>query len=123
MKNKSMPKNNIKSKLIKFVYDQFCKFNSKEKLFIKQLEEDITMSQVLETYISLQANNYPYTTMLLKKRYYAAQKIIFDIPNNVTVNNKQQFKAHIRQLSINCKLLNEELGHLNFLCFNPIHQI
>ncbi|ETO09969.1 hypothetical protein RFI_27408, partial [Reticulomyxa filosa] len=81
-------KNDITLKLAKFVYDQLCKFNPKEikgKAIYKhimgemnpascadvisllkesrkqELEEDTTMSQALETYIPLQANNYPYT--------------------------------------------------------------
>ncbi|ETN99948.1 hypothetical protein RFI_37519, partial [Reticulomyxa filosa] len=72
-------------KLIKFVYDQLCKFNPKEmkgkaiyvilfEFFKKnimgemnpaksrkqELEEDTTMLQAFETYIPLQANNYLY---------------------------------------------------------------
>ncbi|ETO22667.1 WD-40 repeat-containing protein [Reticulomyxa filosa] len=89
-------KNDITLKLIKFVYDQLCKFNPKEmkgkaihvilfeyfkkhiigemnpascadvvlimeKARKQELEEDVTMLQALETYISLQANNYSYT--------------------------------------------------------------
>ncbi|ETO15417.1 hypothetical protein RFI_21947 [Reticulomyxa filosa] len=55
-------KNDIKSKLIKFVYDQLCELNSKEKLFMQILFE-----------------------------YF------------------KKYVKYIQQLSINCKLLNEEL--------------
>ncbi|ETO11869.1 hypothetical protein RFI_25507 [Reticulomyxa filosa] len=77
----------IPLKLIKFVYDQLCKaiyvilFEYFKKRIMgemnpascadvisllkesrkQELEEDITISQALETYISLQANNYPHT--------------------------------------------------------------
>ncbi|ETO33233.1 hypothetical protein RFI_03874, partial [Reticulomyxa filosa] len=86
----------ISLQLIKFVYDQLCKFNPTKikgkaiyvilfdyfKKYImgesnpascadvisilkearkQELEEDIAMSQALETYIPLQANNYPYS--------------------------------------------------------------
>ncbi|ETO33633.1 mycorrhiza-induced NACHT/WD-repeat protein [Reticulomyxa filosa] len=56
------------------------------------------------------------------QEYYAAQKIIFDIiswkPDIVTVDNQQfqqQFETHAEQLSINCRLLNEELGIIQFI--------
>ncbi|ETO34207.1 WD repeat-containing protein, partial [Reticulomyxa filosa] len=56
------------------------------------------------------------------QEYYAAQKIIFDIiswkPNIVTVDNQQfqqQFEQRVPNLSINCKLLNEELGIIQFI--------
>ncbi|ETO01676.1 hypothetical protein RFI_35764 [Reticulomyxa filosa] len=46
------------------------------------------------------------------QEYFTAQKIIFDIvswkPNIITVDN-QQFETYIPILSINKKLLNEEL--------------
>ncbi|ETO01096.1 hypothetical protein RFI_36344, partial [Reticulomyxa filosa] len=89
-------KNDVPLKLIKFVYDQLCKFKPTKmkgqaiyvilfeyfKRYIigemnpascadvisllkesrkQELDEDTTMSQALETYIPLQANNYPYT--------------------------------------------------------------
>ncbi|ETO34731.1 hypothetical protein RFI_02359 [Reticulomyxa filosa] len=66
------------------------------------------------------------------QEYYAAQKIIFDIlswkPNSVSVDNQQfqqQFESHVQKLSINCKLLNEELGIIQFIAerihdLNPI---
>ncbi|ETO28813.1 hypothetical protein RFI_08314 [Reticulomyxa filosa] len=63
------------------------------------------------------------------QEYYAAQKIIFDIiswkPNIVTIDNQQfqqQFETHVRQLSINRKLLNEELGIIQFIA-ERIHDI
>ncbi|ETN97978.1 hypothetical protein RFI_39544, partial [Reticulomyxa filosa] len=56
------------------------------------------------------------------QEYYAAQKIIFDIlswkPNSVTINNQQfqqQFEMHTQQFLINCKLLNEEMGIIQFI--------
>ncbi|ETO11635.1 hypothetical protein RFI_25743, partial [Reticulomyxa filosa] len=66
------------------------------------------------------------------QEYYAAQKIIFDIiswkPDIITVDNQQfqqQFETHIQKLSINCKLLNEKLGIIQFIAerihdLNPI---
>ncbi|ETO03310.1 hypothetical protein RFI_34100, partial [Reticulomyxa filosa] len=66
------------------------------------------------------------------QEYYAAQKIIFDIiswkPNTVIVDNQQfqqQFEQHAPELSINRKLLNEELGIIQFIAervydINPI---
>ncbi|ETO08664.1 WD-40 repeat-containing protein, partial [Reticulomyxa filosa] len=67
------------------------------------------------------------------QEYYAAQKIIFDIiswkPNVVDVNNQQfqqQFEMHVQHLFINYKLLNEELGIIQFIAerihdINPIY--
>ncbi|ETO15653.1 hypothetical protein RFI_21712 [Reticulomyxa filosa] len=56
------------------------------------------------------------------QEYYAAQKIIFDIlswkPDIATVNNQQfqeQFETCVKQLSINHKLLNEELSIVHFI--------
>ncbi|ETO33485.1 hypothetical protein RFI_03617, partial [Reticulomyxa filosa] len=56
------------------------------------------------------------------QEYYAAQKVVIDIlswkPNAVTVDNQQfqqQFETHVHQLSINRKLLNEELGIIQFI--------
>ncbi|ETO09075.1 WD-40 repeat protein [Reticulomyxa filosa] len=56
------------------------------------------------------------------QEYYAAQKTIFEIiswkPSVVGVNNQQfqqQFEMHIQKLSINYKLLNEELGIIQFI--------
>ncbi|ETO04970.1 hypothetical protein RFI_32426 [Reticulomyxa filosa] len=56
------------------------------------------------------------------QEYYAAQKIIFDIlswkPNIITIDNQQfqqQFEIYVEQLSINHKLLNEELGIIQFI--------
>ncbi|ETO07742.1 hypothetical protein RFI_29649 [Reticulomyxa filosa] len=66
------------------------------------------------------------------QEYYAAQKIIFDIlswkPNMVTIDNQQfqqEFETHVPKLSINRKLLNEELGIIQFIAeriydLNPI---
>ncbi|ETN97140.1 hypothetical protein RFI_40391, partial [Reticulomyxa filosa] len=49
------------------------------------------------------------------QEYYAAEKIIFDILSwKFTVDN-QQFGQHSRQLLINLKLLNEEMGIIQFL--------
>ncbi|ETO24550.1 WD-40 repeat protein [Reticulomyxa filosa] len=66
------------------------------------------------------------------QEYYAAQKIIFDIiswkPNIigiVDIDNKrfqQQFETHVQKLSINCRLLNEELGIIQFIA-ERIHEI
>ncbi|ETO24762.1 hypothetical protein RFI_12393 [Reticulomyxa filosa] len=70
------------------------------------------------------------------QEYYAAQKIIFDIiswkPSIVDVDNinnqqfQQQFEIHIQKLSINYKILNEELGIIQFIAervheSNPIY--
>ncbi|ETO07394.1 G-protein beta WD-40 repeats containing protein [Reticulomyxa filosa] len=70
------------------------------------------------------------------QEYYAAQKIIFDVipwqPNvidDINVNNhlfQQQFETCIPKLSINYKLLNEELGIIQFIAervhdTNPIY--
>ncbi|ETO35956.1 NB-ARC domain-containing protein, partial [Reticulomyxa filosa] len=56
------------------------------------------------------------------QEYYAAQKVVIDIlswkPNIITVDNnqfQQQFKSNVRQFSINRKLLNEELGIIQFI--------
>ncbi|ETO35615.1 ribosome assembly protein 4 (RSA4) [Reticulomyxa filosa] len=56
------------------------------------------------------------------QEYYAAQKIILDIvswkPNIVTTENQQfqqQFEIHVPKLFINYKLLNEELGIIQFI--------
>ncbi|ETO29051.1 NB-ARC domain-containing protein [Reticulomyxa filosa] len=56
------------------------------------------------------------------QEYYAAQKIISEIlswkPNVATIDNQQfqqQFQQHIHNLSINCKLLNKELGIIHFV--------
>ncbi|ETO29132.1 NB-ARC domain-containing protein [Reticulomyxa filosa] len=66
------------------------------------------------------------------QEYFAAQKIIFDIlswkPNIVNVIDmdnqqfQQQFETHIQKLSINYKLLNEELGIIQFIA-DRIHDI
>ncbi|ETO34311.1 NB-ARC domain-containing protein, partial [Reticulomyxa filosa] len=70
------------------------------------------------------------------QEYYAAQKIIFDIiswkPNNVDVNTninnqfQQQFETNVPKFFINYKLLNEELGIIQFIAerihdTNPIY--
>ncbi|ETO25575.1 NB-ARC domain-containing protein [Reticulomyxa filosa] len=56
------------------------------------------------------------------QEYYASQKIIFDIiswkPDTANIDYQQfqqQFEAHISKLSINFKLLNEELGIIQFI--------
>ncbi|ETO02397.1 hypothetical protein RFI_35039, partial [Reticulomyxa filosa] len=56
------------------------------------------------------------------QEYYAAQKIIFDIiswkPNVNDINNQQfqqQFETYSRQFLINHKLLNEEMGIIQFI--------
>ncbi|ETO09798.1 hypothetical protein RFI_27579 [Reticulomyxa filosa] len=65
------------------------------------------------------------------QEYYTAQKIIFDIllwkPNTIDVdmNNErfqQQFETRVPKLFINCKLLNEELGIIQFIA-ERIHDI
>ncbi|ETO29091.1 hypothetical protein RFI_08036 [Reticulomyxa filosa] len=65
------------------------------------------------------------------QEYHAAQKIIFDIiswtPNviNGNIDNQefqQQFEAHVQNLSINNKLLNEELGIIQFIA-ERVHDI
>ncbi|ETN99333.1 hypothetical protein RFI_38148, partial [Reticulomyxa filosa] len=67
------------------------------------------------------------------QEYYAAQKMIFDIiswkPSVIDVNNQQfqqQFETCVQQLSINYKLLNDELGIIQFIAErihdnNPIY--
>ncbi|ETO09074.1 hypothetical protein RFI_28314, partial [Reticulomyxa filosa] len=66
------------------------------------------------------------------QEYYAAQKVILDIiswkPSIITVDNQQfqqQFESHIQHFSISRKLLNEELGIIQFIAeriydINPI---
>ncbi|ETO05269.1 NB-ARC domain-containing protein [Reticulomyxa filosa] len=66
------------------------------------------------------------------QEYYAAQRIILDIiswkPNIIGAHNQQfqqQFEAHVQKLCINYKLLNEELGIIQFIAeriydINPI---
>ncbi|ETO07866.1 hypothetical protein RFI_29524 [Reticulomyxa filosa] len=56
------------------------------------------------------------------QEYYTAQKIILDIiswkPNAVDINNqqfRQQFESNTQQFLINRKLLNEELGIIQFI--------
>ncbi|ETO13217.1 G-protein beta WD-40 repeats containing protein [Reticulomyxa filosa] len=58
------------------------------------------------------------------QEYYAAQKIVFDIiswkhnSNGTDISNQQfqqQFEKHVQQLFINRKLLNEEMGIIQFI--------
>ncbi|ETO31120.1 hypothetical protein RFI_06002, partial [Reticulomyxa filosa] len=149
-------KNDISLKLIKFVYDQLCKFNPKEmkgkaiyvilfeyfKGYIigemnpascadvisllkesrkQELEEDTTISQALETYIPLQANNYPYTDDDNNKKsdsYDCHQYIIDSLREEKEETKNEQQQVIILQgksgagKSLFCRHLEEALWEL-----------
>ncbi|ETO02349.1 hypothetical protein RFI_35087, partial [Reticulomyxa filosa] len=94
-----------------------------EKLEIKENEFNTTQD-IWDQYFNGDIGNNKYQFAHKScQEYYAAQKIIFDIlswtPNIVIdINNQQfqqQFETHVQKLSINRKLLNEELGIIQFI--------
>ncbi|ETO31567.1 hypothetical protein RFI_05553, partial [Reticulomyxa filosa] len=143
--------NNIVLKLIKFIYDQLCKFTPIKikgqaiyvilyeyyKKYIigetnpascidvslilqesrkLELEEDIIISQAIETYIPLQANNYPYNDNIDRKKnnaYDCYEHIINFLEESK--NDYQQKKVMIIQgnsgsgKSLFCRYLEEIL--------------
>ncbi|ETO10827.1 NB-ARC domain-containing protein [Reticulomyxa filosa] len=77
----------------------------------------------------INANQYTFLHKSCQE-YYAAQKIIFDIiswksTSNINQQFQQQFEIHAQQFLINRKLLNEEMGIIQFIAdriydINPI---
>ncbi|ETO10005.1 hypothetical protein RFI_27372 [Reticulomyxa filosa] len=84
----------------------------------QELEEDITMSQALETYISLQANNYSYTSNDNKKNdAYDCRQHIIDLLSEEKEENKNENQQQVTVLqgksgsgkSLFCRHLEETL--------------
>ncbi|ETO00921.1 hypothetical protein RFI_36519, partial [Reticulomyxa filosa] len=102
----------------------------------QELEEDTTMSQALETYISLQANNYPYTSSDDNKKNdaYDCYQHIIDLlreeKEKEEKKNEQQQQVIILQgksgsgKSLFCRHLEEALwgSHVNdSITFIPVY--
>ncbi|ETO04528.1 NB-ARC domain-containing protein [Reticulomyxa filosa] len=109
--------------------------NEDEKLEIKENESNIIVikkqdiwdqyfnGDSIAKYILRKVGNNKYQFLHKScQEYYVSQKIIFDIlswkPNIITINNQQfqqQFEIYVQKLFINYKLLNEELGIIQFI--------
>ncbi|ETO36293.1 hypothetical protein RFI_00769, partial [Reticulomyxa filosa] len=102
------------------------KANEEDKTFVKKTHdiwEQYFNGDSIAKYVLRRVGDNKYQFIHKScQEYYAAQKIILDIiswkPDIVTVDNQQfqqQFETHVQKLFINHKLLNEELGIIQFI--------
>ncbi|ETO36350.1 NB-ARC domain-containing protein [Reticulomyxa filosa] len=107
---------NVNASIVKTknIWDKYFKGDSIAKYILRRVGE----------------NKYQFLHKSCQE-YYSAQKMIFDIiswkpvvDTTVDFNNQQfqqQFETHVEKLDINCKLLNEELGIIQFIA-DRIHE-
>ncbi|ETO08501.1 hypothetical protein RFI_28886, partial [Reticulomyxa filosa] len=112
-------KNQIIKETTETKINEITSIENKQDIWEKYFSGDSIAKYVLR---KVSHNKYQFLHKSCQE-YYAAQKIIFDIiswkPSIVgDINNQQfqqQFEINVPKLFINCKLLNEELGVIQFI--------